>query len=144
MNNQEERNDSENGQSLVEFTFSLIVLVILLAGLVDLGRALFTYMALRDAAQEGALYGSFTPADTAGIQDRMYQNSNLLASLEGTGLIDINITHDGTPCTGEAITIEITHNSFPITMPFLGSLLGSQTIHITASVTDTILAPGCT
>lgn len=138
------KNNTEDGQSLVEFTFSLIILLVLLAGLVDLGRALFTYMALRDAAQEGALYGSFSPADTTGIQDRMFQNSNLLSSLEGTGLININITHDGPPCTGEAITIQITHNNFPITMPFLGTILGSQTINITASVTDTILAPGCT
>lgn len=144
MSNGNEQHDTENGQSLVEFTFSLIVLLVLLAGLVDLGRALFTYMALRDAAQEGALYGSFSPADTAGIQDRMFKNSNLLTSLEGSGLIVINITHDGTPCTGEAITVQITHNNFPITMPFMGSILGSQTINISANVTDTILAPGCT
>lgn len=144
MPNLDEKYESENGQSLVEFTFSLFVLLVLLAGLVDLGRALFTYMALRDAAQEGALYGSFSPADTTGIRDRMYKNSNLLSSLEGSGLINISITHDGTPCTGEAISIQITHNNFPITMPFLGALIGSQTINITASVTDTILAPGCT
>jgi Flp pilus assembly protein TadG len=47
----------ENGQSMVEFAFGMVILMIILVGIVDLGRAFFTFMALRDAAQEGAVYG---------------------------------------------------------------------------------------
>jgi len=46
------RNCQEKGQSLVEFAFGLVILMILISGIVDLGRAFFTYMALNDAAQE--------------------------------------------------------------------------------------------
>jgi len=42
----------EKGQSLTEFGVSVVILLVLLAGTVDAGRAFFTYMALRDAVQE--------------------------------------------------------------------------------------------
>jgi Flp pilus assembly protein TadG len=44
----------EKGQSLTEFAVSVVILLILLAGTVDAGRAFFTFMSLRDG-QEGAL-----------------------------------------------------------------------------------------
>jgi Flp pilus assembly protein TadG len=52
---------SERGQSLVELTLTFMILLVLLGGVLDLGRALFTFVALRDAAQEGAVYGSIQP-----------------------------------------------------------------------------------
>ncbi len=51
----------QRGQSLVELAISLTVMLLLLAGAVTFGMALFSYVAIRDAAQEGALYGSFNP-----------------------------------------------------------------------------------
>ena len=48
----------ERGQAIVELATSLVILLTLLAGVVDLGRALFTWITLRDAAQEGASYAS--------------------------------------------------------------------------------------
>mgnify|MGYP001822952384 CR=1 FL=1 len=51
----------EGGQSLIELALMMVFLLIMLAGVVDVGRALFTYIAIRDSAQEGALVGSITP-----------------------------------------------------------------------------------
>ena len=59
---------SENGQSLVEFAVSLVILMLLLSVIVDGARALFTYLSMRDASQEGALYASYKPNDSSGIQ----------------------------------------------------------------------------
>src|SRR5687767_2236017 len=56
------KNKSQAGQSLVEFSLMAIVLIILLVGVMDLGRAYFTYLALKDAAAEGAYYGQGHPA----------------------------------------------------------------------------------
>src|SRR3990172_6907714 len=97
MNNlaEKNRNNSEQGQSLLEFSISLVVLLVLLAGLADVGRALFTYMSLRDAAQEGALYGSYNPTDSAGIQTRISNNSNMLNDLVSAGRIVIGVSHYG-------------------------------------------------
>lgn len=47
---------SQHGQSLVEFSLTAIILLIILSGLLDLGRLYFAYVALEDAAGEAALY----------------------------------------------------------------------------------------
>src|SRR2546425_13297602 len=55
------RHRSERGQGLVEFSLMVVFLSVLLMGVLDLGRAYFTYLALKDAAQEGAYFGSAFP-----------------------------------------------------------------------------------
>lgn len=133
--------DLQNGQSLVELAVGLMILLIMLAGLVDAGRALFTFMAMREAAQEGALYGSLEPDDINAIETRVRGTSNLVQGLGGSLAVNVNV---GEPaCTGSAITVQVTYSNFPITMPFLGTVLGSQTVPIRAAVTDTILTPPC-
>jgi len=135
----------QEGQSLVEFAFGLVLLLILLVGIVDLGRALFTYMALRDAAQEGALYASIYPTATADIERRVEENSNLLKSLmdDPAANVEVQVSIYGAACTGNSVTVRVIYHNFPITMPFLGSILGKQNIPISATVTDTILSPAC-
>jgi len=62
----------ERAQSLVELAISLTVIMLLLAGAVSFGMALFSYVAIRDAAGEGALYGSIKPyhdSDADGTYD---------------------------------------------------------------------------
>jgi Flp pilus assembly protein TadG len=145
MNGKRKKYSSENGQSMMEFAFGMVFLLIILAGIVDGGRALFTYMALRDGAQEGALYGSTNPTGNAEIENRVRQSSNLLTEItndeKASTSVQINVS--GPACTGNAITVRVAYDNFPITMPFLGALLGSQSVPIRASVTDTILSPGC-
>jgi hypothetical protein len=51
----------ERGQSLVELTLGFMILVILLSGLLDLGRVYFTFLALEDGAGEAALYAAIKP-----------------------------------------------------------------------------------
>ena len=53
------------GQSLVEFAIGATILLILLSGVVEFGIAFFQYVQLRDAVQEGALYGSVHPDNIA-------------------------------------------------------------------------------
>ena len=45
---------SERGQSLVELALVLPLLILLLAGVADLGRAFFSYIQITNAAREGA------------------------------------------------------------------------------------------
>ncbi len=56
----------ERGQSLVEMTLVVGLLLLLVAGTVDLGRAFHTYIVLTNAAREGARWGSHYPWDGAG------------------------------------------------------------------------------
>ena len=47
----------QKGQSLVEFALSSVVLLLLVGGLVDIGRAIYITEALSNAAREGARHG---------------------------------------------------------------------------------------
>ena len=71
----------ERGQSLVEMAMSLVILLLLVGGVVDFGRAFFTFMALRDAVQEGALYGSINPALTQEIRNHVLDSSDMIPDL---------------------------------------------------------------
>jgi len=64
-------NQKESGQSMVELAVSFLILMILLAGVVDLGRLAFTYIAMRDAAQEGASFASIFPNNNFEIIERV-------------------------------------------------------------------------
>jgi hypothetical protein len=66
---------SERGQSLVELAVSLVILLYLLSGAAEFGILFFQYVQLRDAAQEGALYGSVYPNDKAPIEARVRGSS---------------------------------------------------------------------
>ena len=55
----------ERGQSLVELAVSLVILLYLLSGAAEFGILFFQYVQLRDAAQEGALYGSMNPSTSS-------------------------------------------------------------------------------
>jgi len=162
----------EQGQSLVEFTMSITFLLLLVAGVVDLGRAFFTYIALRDAAQEGAAYASIArkyriqEMQCAEIEARTRSTSDTqVVDLDDTDIdinyydfFDVNLI---TPyncnslhpenfaidnfhsCYGSTVVVTVSYPDFPLATPFLGSLIGSQTVPIQASIEDTVLTPEC-
>ena len=131
----------ERGQSLIEFTFMLFVLLVLVTGIVDASRAFFTYLAMRDAAQEGALYGSTNPCDNASICNRVQHTSNLIEGIWSN--LTVSRTINDKACLGGAIQVTVAYDNFIITMPFIGAFHGRQSVPISATVTDTILTPSC-
>jgi Flp pilus assembly protein TadG len=58
------RSSKERGQSLVEFAVSSVVLLLLIGGLVDIGRSIDVAEALSNAAREGARHGAWFDAGT--------------------------------------------------------------------------------
>lgn len=146
---------SERGQSLVELSISLVVLLYLLSGAVEFGIAFFQFVQLRDAAQEGALYGSMDPArDQNGtlITARIRGASSSPINLADSSLVLIDLKIDGVPiatavnagnaCEGHGLEVTVSYNH-QIFMPFIPQLLGRSTIPLNATVTDTILTPVC-
>ena len=138
---------SERGQSLVELAISLIVMLTLLAGAVDFGVALYSFVALRDAAQEGALYASIDPDNEIEIRARVRSASSTPVDLSDTGtvFIDINELPSGaTRCEGNGamIQVEVSYD-YQLTMPLLPGILGISEIPLSASVIDAILKPAC-
>ncbi len=145
--------NKKKGQSLIEFAMSLLFLLVLVAGVVDIGRAYFTFVALRDAAQEGASYGAAFPTFCTQIRERIRSSSNTPVDLSALDNSDIAVLISGVDCdiavglglacTPNEIRVEVTMDDFPITMPFMGSILGTQTLSLKADVADTIISNPC-
>lgn len=138
----------EHGQSLSELALIIVIIVILLAGVLDLGRALFQYLAMRDSAQEGASYATVFPNYCNDIIDRVY--SSLYNSDPNEVLVNVYI--DGVQCVyaapsnacaGKEVQVVVRQPNFPLAMPFLGTFIGKQTISLEASVRDSIIRPSC-
>jgi Flp pilus assembly protein TadG len=143
---------SQKGQSLVEFSILAVFLIILLAGVVDFGRAYFTFIEMRDAAQEGASYGSFAPNDFNGIEARVRDTMKDPVDLSDPAVVQVTPELSNPPyaCAGfnpsslESNTIRVTIKyDMPITVPFLGAIIESQTLPLEAVIEDAILRPPC-
>jgi Flp pilus assembly protein TadG len=152
----------ERGQSLVELSISLLVLLYLLSGAVEFGLAFFQFVQLRDAAQEGALYGSMSPGPGPGpaaswqpVEQRVRSASNSPVNLADTSKVKVSIYVDDVlvwengaaqnttsdACESHAVKVIV---SYPhqVFMPFMSEFIGN-TVNLDATVTDTILTPIC-
>jgi Flp pilus assembly protein TadG len=150
---------SQRGQSLVELSISLVLLLILLSGAVEFGMAFFQFVQLQDAAQEGALYGSMNPGNCTQITERVIGASDSPVDLNGPGvtitatIIDHATNNvydcasagaDSFDCEQNGVRVDVTYQH-QIFMPFLPQILNRSTLPLHASVTDTILSPfACT
>jgi Flp pilus assembly protein TadG len=129
------------GQSLVELAVGTVVLLLLLGSAVDLGRLFFSFIALRDAAQEGATYASAqgTASNTV-IEERIRASSTRPVDLSDTSNVGIQVSRTGT-CSGDAVSVQVSINSFEMIMPFTSIIANHFPIH--AKVVNTILFPAC-
>ncbi len=91
-------NRRQRGQSMVELALVLPLLLLILLGIVDLGRVFNAYIAITNASREGALYGSFYPpvdeTAKAKIKSRVLQEAQptvilnpSLVSVESQGVV---------------------------------------------------------
>jgi Flp pilus assembly protein TadG len=139
MKHANQKNGRERGQSLVEMGLTLMALLWLLSGAVDFGIGYFSYVAIRDAAQEGALYGSIEP--TGNIEDRVRHSSTGPVNLADPNTVHVTVTLPGTVCAGNPLTVLVVYD-YPVMMPLI-TLITGPTIHIRASATSSLLLPFC-
>jgi hypothetical protein len=127
-----------SGQSLTEFAISMTFLLLLLSGILDLGRAYFVFLSLRDAAQEGAAYAAIEPTDIAGIRQRVRQSSR--GPIDFTAFSDsqITVSHSGLACAGNGVNVKLDLN-----FEFIAPFIGGNVLPLSADFTDTILQPPC-
>jgi Flp pilus assembly protein TadG len=114
---------SYRGQALVEFALVLPILVLLLVGVFDFGRAIFAYNSVSNAARSGARMA---------IVDQNADAIRTAATREAVGLdpLVVNVTYEvgcATPETGCIVTVEVNH-TWQAATPILGSIVGPITI----------------
>lgn len=150
---------SSAGQSLVELSLSFLALLLLLGGAVDLGRAFFGFVAIRDAAQEGASYAALKPGlitNTATIKtdfdgsagydtklkDRIRNSSDKPLNLNDIQNILIDASQD---CVKKSVTVSVTYR-FRTIMPLMSVFVDKDKgyVPIPAIVVQTMLSTSCT
>ncbi len=137
------RQKVESGQSLVEFALVSILVALLLAGLVDLGRAYFTKIAITDAAGEGAVYAALsptclTPANCAtpnNVEDRV-KNASAGTGLVNPALVQVT-TSIPSPSPGQLVSVTVRYD-FQLITPFVSAIVGGDILVIRASATQLI------
>ena len=137
---------AEQGQSLVEFALVAVLLLIIVAGIVDLGRLFYTWIALREAAQEGAVFGAICPDGF--LIDRHVRNSSYFpVDLSDTSQVEVSssIVEPGEDSDGLGTVayVQVTYKNFRFGMPFLSAILGTDTIEISATANDLVLQKSC-
>ena len=140
-----DKSESEKGQALVESALVFILVLLMLGGLVEFGWAYFHYLALQDAAGEGAAYGSMYPtwhdsgdsADPNNIAYRVRNESQTeLLDWSSTG---VNVQAPFTT-PGNQITVTVSYDHALIT-PFLTGFTNGGSIRLRATAVNTILSP---
>lgn len=116
------------GQTLVEFALILPIFVLVIFGLVDLGRAVFVSNSLAGAARDGARYGS--------VQARAYDTTTrsevetwVLDRLAGVPNATVTVTcdaaHLGSGCTVDDILVVTAETDLDMITPIIGQLIGT-------------------
>jgi len=83
--------NGQRGQSLVEFALSSVVLLLLVGGLVDIGRAIYITEGLSSAAREGARHGAWF--------DAPHQNSPYLYDAQIKAVVDQELAASSLPAS---------------------------------------------
>lgn len=142
----------QRGQSLVEFAIGLVIIILLLSGLLDLGRLYFTYVALEDGAGEAVLYLALfpdCPRQNGRPECNDPNNAEYRAKHAGGGdvnwtdatiLIDIpedasgNTIHD----VGEPVSVTVNY-PFQLLTPIIPKIVGLNPITLSVQASQVII-----
>ena len=130
-----EDRQEERGQGLVEFAIILPILLIILSGVLDLGRLWYAYVAVTDAAAEGATYAAMQPEDSSGIYQRAQEASGGLVQIDP----DAVLVECPTVASGAPVTVTVNY-TFTLVTPFLHALVPDGQLPLVARANEAILA----
>jgi TadE-like protein len=107
----------ERGQSLVEFAISSIVLLLLIMGLLDFGRAFYFAVDLAGAAREGARHGAWF--DTASRSNIYLDDADIMTAVNQS-LLGAGLQANRAPITGQCLTggdNPVNNKPYSVTVP---------------------------
>lgn len=107
----------ESGQDLIEYAITLPIFFFIVLGIFDLGRVIYYYSAMQNAAREGARYGVVHPRDDAQVV-----NNQIIAMVKNRSLgLDQNEINVSVSWTCELVMVDTDFNFHPVTL-FIGNL----------------------
>ncbi|MEQ1726810.1 MAG: TadE family protein [Vicinamibacterales bacterium] len=133
------RRRSERGAALVELAVALPLLLLIMVGTIDFGRAFRTAMIVTNAARTGAQFGSQTPVNATNTAG-MATTANAVLTANGLGATPVptastlcqcasnsgvftNAANCSDPCTGGHLVVSVTvtaTRTFSLIQPFPG------------------------
>jgi Flp pilus assembly protein TadG len=129
-----------HGQSLVEFALVIPIFLLIFMGIVDFGRAIFTYNSLSNAARDGARVAIVDQTVTGGIPAGATEAANQATTLGIDPATDVDVDYtlpDGTACADRSIgcvaTVTVRHEFSPLT-PIVGRIVGSIDLEASTSL----------
>jgi Flp pilus assembly protein TadG len=130
---------SDSAAALVEFAIVLPILLLIVFGIVDFGRALYTANNLTSAVREGARLAStqISPDPTTAASKTAVTNAvkNYVIAISASAPVPtVTETFSGAPPTMQSITVQITSYPFTPITPLAG-LIGLGTISMSPSAT---------
>ncbi|HEX7976774.1 MAG TPA: TadE/TadG family type IV pilus assembly protein [Anaerolineales bacterium] len=122
----------ERGQELVEYALLLPIFLLLLMVLLDMGRAIYYYSTVQNAARAGARYGIVHTNDTAGVAAAARQIAVGLDPANFTVTVVWDITPAGS--IPDTVNVRVAYH-FDIITPIIGTLIGSNQIFLVGRAT---------
>jgi Flp pilus assembly protein TadG len=114
---------NEKGQSLVEFSIILPLLLLLLMGIFEFGLMLNSYLTIHNSAREGARLGIVAGSDSE-INELI---TNISPTLDTENII-VNITpSEGSRESGGTLTVEVIYN-YQVTIPIISNILNNVVV----------------
>ncbi|MBN1811298.1 MAG: pilus assembly protein [Anaerolineae bacterium] len=126
--------DRPCGQSLVEVALALPILLMLMLGLLDFGRAYYALVTLSDAASEGAM--------AAAARQDFDEVERRVRSAESTALVPMDAIavemSPGPYAVGSGIVVTTTYELQLLT-PFVNGLVGSGELTLRRQATQPVI-----
>lgn len=115
----------ERGQAQIEFAMSIVTVLVVIFMTIELCSAVYTYVVLSDAVNEGLRYAIVNSSDTGGTGTIAKVTTYAANSLHDMSGMTVNVEYpDGQTVPGR---VEITA-SYPY-LPYLGFLGNPPTMH---------------
>jgi len=119
-----------NGQALAEFALVIPIVLLMFMGIFDLGRMIFAYNGISNAAREGARTAIVN-------QNRIAIEAEARAATTGLAASDVTVPIPAASCTaatiGSLISVNVQYAWKPLT-PIIGNVVGPITLSATTAM----------
>lgn len=119
----------QKGQSLVEFALLLPLLLLLICGIVDLGRLLFAYTSLNMTAQEAVRLGGLGKNDAEIVS---YARDHVRVG-DSSGMSVTITPGQSTRKSGENVTVTLTY-SLPFITPLMKEIIPAPVLSANSTI----------
>lgn len=128
------RRQGSCGQAAVEFAMGALVLMLLVLGIFDFGRAVAAYSAISHGAREGARVALYSVSTDADVRAAVKAQTGMVPDLADD---QITISPSGTRSIGQTVKVQVDY-TFRAVTPLINGLLPSGGLPLSAAATNIV------